>query len=59
MGRHACANDPIGALVDALVALGAQTGYEQAAGFPPLNVVARGLAGGEVAFQHPAVEPVS
>lgn len=44
---------PIGDLVDALVALGAQIGYEGAAGYPPLNVLARGLRGGEVAFDTP------
>jgi 3-phosphoshikimate 1-carboxyvinyltransferase len=44
---------PIGALVDALTALGAQIGYESVAGFPPLTVLARGLAGGEVVFRTP------
>ncbi len=44
---------PIGALVDALTALGAQIGYEEVQGFPPLTVVARGLGGGEVVFRTP------
>ncbi len=44
---------PIGALVDALRALGAQIGYGGNAGFPPLTVLARGLRGGEVGFDMP------
>lgn len=44
---------PIGPLVDALRALGARIDYEQAEGCPPLTILARGLAGGEVAFDTP------
>jgi 3-phosphoshikimate 1-carboxyvinyltransferase len=44
---------PIGALVEALLTLGAQIGYEGAAGFPPLSVRARGLTGGQVVFRTP------
>jgi 3-phosphoshikimate 1-carboxyvinyltransferase len=44
---------PIGGLVDALVALGAEIGYEVAEGCPPVMVLARGLTGGEVVFQKP------
>jgi len=44
---------PIGALVDALTALGAQIGYEGTPGCPPLGVLARGLSGGEVVFNTP------
>lgn len=44
---------PIGALVDALTALGAQIGYESTPGCPPLGVLARGLSGGEVVFNTP------
>jgi 3-phosphoshikimate 1-carboxyvinyltransferase len=44
---------PIGGLVDALVALGAEIGYEAREGYPPLTVLARGLTGGEVIFRTP------
>ena len=44
---------PIAALVDALRTLGAQIGYEGAAGCPPLTVLAQGLSGGEVVFEQP------
>ncbi|MCK4341529.1 MAG: 3-phosphoshikimate 1-carboxyvinyltransferase [Phycisphaerae bacterium] len=44
---------PIGALVEALRALGAHIGYDNVPGYPPLNILARGLAGGEVAFDTP------
>jgi 3-phosphoshikimate 1-carboxyvinyltransferase len=44
---------PIGALVDVLRALGGQIGYDGNVGFPPLTVLARGLRGGEVAFDAP------
>ncbi len=44
---------PIGPLVGALMALGAQIGYEDVPGYPPLTVAARGLTGGEVAFNTP------
>lgn len=44
---------PIGPLVDALRELGAQIGYRHVLGFPPLNVLARGLRGGEVVFHKP------
>ncbi len=41
---------PIGPLVDALRALGAQIEYEQREGYPPLRVDACGLHGGDVEF---------
>lgn len=44
---------PIGALVDALAALGAGIGYEGRTGYPPLTVVARGLPGGMARFSRP------
>ncbi len=44
---------PIGPLVDGLRALSALVEYEDAEGCPPLVVHARGLAGGEVAFETP------
>lgn len=44
---------PIGALVDGLVQMGAQLGYEAAEGYPPVTVVARGLGGGDVVFDTP------
>lgn len=44
---------PIGQLVEALRRLGAAVDYEQAEGYPPLTIVARGLAGGEVSFDRP------
>ena len=44
---------PIEALVEALTALGAQVGYEDVHGFPPVTVLARGLRGGEVVFRTP------
>ena len=44
---------PIGPLVDALRTLGAQIGYEEIEGYPPLTVRARGLWGGEVTFETP------
>jgi 3-phosphoshikimate 1-carboxyvinyltransferase len=44
---------PIGALVGALQQLGATIGYEEKDGYPPLTVLARGLTGGEVAFDSP------
>lgn len=39
---------PVGALVEALRALGAEVDYLEAEGFPPVEVKARGLAGGRV-----------
>jgi 3-phosphoshikimate 1-carboxyvinyltransferase len=44
---------PIGQLVDALRALGAATTYEEAEGYPPLTMIAGGLAGGQVKFESP------
>lgn len=44
---------PIGPLVGALQTLGAHIGYEEAEGYPPLNILARGLTGGEVEFEQP------
>lgn len=44
---------PIGALVGALQALGAQIGYELTEGCPPLTIRARGLRGGEAVFETP------
>ncbi|MCG3126081.1 MAG: 3-phosphoshikimate 1-carboxyvinyltransferase [Phycisphaerae bacterium] len=44
---------PIGPLVDALGELGAQIGYDAQRGFPPLTIVARGLAGGPLEFRTP------
>ena len=44
---------PIGALVEALQSLGAHIGYDGVEGCPPLSVMARGLAGGEVVCQTP------
>jgi 3-phosphoshikimate 1-carboxyvinyltransferase len=44
---------PIGALVDGLRGLGAHVGYAEREGFPPLTVLARGLVGGEIAFERP------
>jgi 3-phosphoshikimate 1-carboxyvinyltransferase len=44
---------PIGALVSGLRAIGAQIGYDEVDGYPPLNVLGRGLAGGEVVFERP------
>jgi len=44
---------PIGALVGALQSLGAQIGYEQTPGCPPLTMRARGLTGGNVVFTTP------
>lgn len=44
---------PIGQLVGALQGLGAAIAYEETEGYPPLTVVARGLTGGEVAFDSP------
>jgi len=44
---------PIGQLVDALHAIGAGIGYDCVEGYPPLTIVARGLAGGEIAFDRP------
>jgi 3-phosphoshikimate 1-carboxyvinyltransferase len=44
---------PIGDLVAALTDLGAQIGYETAAGYPPLTLLAGGLAGGEVTLNAP------
>ena len=45
---------PIGQLVDALRSLGAGIGYARDEGFPPLDVVSRGLTGGKVRFDRPA-----
>lgn len=45
---------PIGQLVDALRSLGAGIGYARDEGFPPLDVVSRGLTGGRVRFDKPA-----
>lgn len=44
---------PIGALVEGLTQLGARIGYEHQEGFPPLYILASGLAGGEVIFETP------
>ncbi len=44
---------PIGQLVDALHVLGGGIAYEQAEGYPPLTMVARGLTGGHVEFESP------
>lgn len=44
---------PIGPLVHGLQALGAHVGYDLSDGFPPVHVLARGLAGGEVLFHEP------
>lgn len=44
---------PIGQLVDGLSELGAQIGYDEQTGFPPLTIVARGLAGGQIEFRKP------
>ncbi|UCG34158.1 MAG: 3-phosphoshikimate 1-carboxyvinyltransferase [Phycisphaerales bacterium] len=44
---------PIGELGRALQRLGALVQYEQAEGHPPLKVMARGLAGGEVLLRSP------
>jgi 3-phosphoshikimate 1-carboxyvinyltransferase len=44
---------PIGQLVGALQSLGAAADYEQAEGYPPLTIVARGLTGGDVLFDQP------
>jgi 3-phosphoshikimate 1-carboxyvinyltransferase len=44
---------PIGQLVDGLHAIGAGIGYEGVTGYPPLTIVARGLAGGEIEFDRP------
>ncbi len=44
---------PIGELVGALQQIGARIGYEAAAGFPPLSILASGLRGGEVTFHSP------
>lgn len=44
---------PIGGLVGALNELGAAVGYDQAVGYPPLTLMAQGLAGGEVGFETP------
>lgn len=44
---------PIGALVDALHEIGAGIGYDGETGYPPITMVARGLAGGAVVFREP------
>lgn len=44
---------PIGVLVDALHELGADIGYEQQPGYPPLTIMAHGLTGGEVVLDSP------
>jgi 3-phosphoshikimate 1-carboxyvinyltransferase len=44
---------PIGALVGALQALGARIGYGGVPGYPPVQIDARGLVGGEVVFHEP------
>jgi 3-phosphoshikimate 1-carboxyvinyltransferase len=44
---------PIGQLVQGLHAIGAGIGYDGVEGYPPLTVVARGLGGGEIAFDRP------
>lgn len=44
---------PIGPLVEALVALGAQIGYDDIPGYPPLTIEARGLTGGTAEFARP------
>lgn len=42
---------PIGDLVDALTALGADVEYLQSEGYPPLRIVGKRLAGGEVSIR--------
>jgi len=44
---------PIGQLVGALRELGAAIAYEEAEGYPPLAIIARGLTGGEVELDSP------
>lgn len=44
---------PIGELVGALRAAGAQIGYELEEGYPPLTILAAGLDGGEIVFTRP------
>lgn len=44
---------PIGPLVGALTELGAQIGYEDLEGYPPLTILGRGLIGGDVVFRTP------
>ncbi|MFQ5805142.1 MAG: 3-phosphoshikimate 1-carboxyvinyltransferase [Phycisphaerae bacterium] len=44
---------PIGQLVGALQELGAGIGHDEAEGYPPLTMVARGLAGGQVELVSP------
>lgn len=41
---------PVGALAEALVALGARIDFEERAGFPPMLIHARGLRGGNVSL---------
>ncbi|MBK9120120.1 MAG: 3-phosphoshikimate 1-carboxyvinyltransferase [Phycisphaerales bacterium] len=44
---------PIGALVEALQKIGARIGYAGEEGYPPLDLYAQGLSGGEVLFTAP------
>ncbi len=44
---------PIGALVDALIDLGAYINYLEKEGYPPIDIRATGLRGGTVRFQSP------
>ena len=44
---------PIADLVGALTLLGARIGYDGVEGYPPLNVLAGGLSGGEVVLDRP------
>lgn len=44
---------PLGPLADALEQLGAQIRYEAEDGFPPIEIITRGLGGGTVTFRSP------
>ncbi|MBN2447214.1 MAG: 3-phosphoshikimate 1-carboxyvinyltransferase, partial [Phycisphaerae bacterium] len=44
---------PIAELVGALTDIGAAIGYDGVTGYPPLSIMARGLAGGEIEFRTP------
>lgn len=47
-GTERMRNRPISVLVDALIALGADIGYEERAGYPPLKICGRRLKGGRL-----------
>lgn len=49
-GTERMRHRPIGILVDALRSLGADIGYEEEEGFPPLRIKGRKLSGGEVSL---------